>query len=32
MLPSMWVMICCRVGFGLLASNSAAFMICPDWQ
>src|SRR6476619_1088282 len=32
MLPSMCVTIWSRVGFGLEASNSAAFMIWPDWQ
>src|SRR3990172_7644090 len=32
MLPSMCATICARVGFGVPASSSAAFMIWPDWQ
>src|SRR5215475_14696134 len=28
----MWVTMSARDGFGFLASSSAAFMICPDWQ
>ena len=31
-LPSMCWTICSRVGFGVFASSSAAFMIWPDWQ